>query len=96
MQEPSLVAGMKPDDARYGIEMAGEEGLLVTDNDGSTLKQQLPTEKGNYIHFFEGVYQALRSGSEMPVTADDGWRIMKIMDAAYESSKTSKVVGLPG
>jgi predicted dehydrogenase len=96
LQEPSLVAGMKPDDARYGIEMAGEEGLLVTDNDGSTLKQLQPTEKGNYIHFFEGVYQALRSVSEMPVTADDGWRIMKIMDAAYESSKTGKVVGLPG
>ena len=96
LQEPSLAAGMKPDDARYGIEMAGEEGLLVTDNNGSTLKELLPTEKGNYMHFFEGVYKAFCLDSEMPVTADDGIKIMKIMDAAYESSKERKVVSLAG
>jgi hypothetical protein len=94
LQEPSLLSGMKPDDARYGIEMAGEEGLLVLDSNGSTKKELIPTEKGNYMHYFEGVYQALRMGSSMPVSGEAGWAVMKIMDAAYLSAQEQKVVHL--
>lgn len=94
LQEPSLLAGMKPNDPAYGLENAGEEGLLVTDHDGHTVRENIATEKGDYSHYFEGVFQALREGKDMPVTMDQALLQMEIIDAAYLSSKEKRVVTL--
>jgi len=40
------------------------------------------------------VYEALTNNKPMPVTAEDGVRVMKVIDAVYKSSKEQRVVGL--
>jgi UDP-N-acetylglucosamine 3-dehydrogenase len=37
---------------------------------------------------------AVRTGSQPAVTAEDGWRVLKVIDAAYESARTGQRVDL--
>jgi predicted dehydrogenase len=40
------------------------------------------------------VYEALAHDKPMPVTVDDGILVMQIIDAAYKSNATKKVIDL--
>lgn len=62
--------------------------------EGETIRETIPTKPGNYYDFFDGVYQSIKKGKTEPVTADDGLKVMKIIEAALESSKEGKVVKL--
>ncbi|MBR07523.1 MAG: oxidoreductase [Rickettsiales bacterium] len=90
VQEDQLQAGMTPDSKEYGIESVDEKGVLHID----TRKGQIPTERGNYMDFYEGVYQSIRKGASEPVTASDGVLVMQVIDAAFESYEKGVVIKL--
>jgi predicted dehydrogenase len=50
--------------------------------------------RGNYAQFFEGLYRSIAHDEIEPVSAEDGVRVMKIIDAAFASSDEGKVVGI--
>ncbi|MFV8351542.1 Gfo/Idh/MocA family oxidoreductase [Flavobacterium sp. XS2P14] len=50
------------------------------------------TLQGNYYYFFEGIYRSITDDIEEPVTATEGIHVMKIIEAAIESSAQQKVV----
>jgi len=89
VQETKLQAGEKPTKDGWR-EPESEKGLLNTDKG----KETIETLPGNYYAYYDGVYQAITDNKEMPVTADDGIRVMKIIDAAFLSSKEGRVVKL--
>ena len=71
VQEAQLDNGMPPGADGYGVEPAGEEGILVTmsvDNQKTT--ERVPAEKGEYIKLFEAVYQAIRNHALYPITEE--------------------------
>lgn len=80
VQEDQLKADMKPNDPAYGIESPELEGVLHTET-----ISKVPSHKGDYRIFYAGVHDALVSDLPMPVTAEDGINVMKIIDAAFES-----------
>jgi scyllo-inositol 2-dehydrogenase (NADP+) len=90
VQEDQLQAGMTPDNEAYGLEPADEKGVLHID----TRRGSIPTEKGNYMDFYEGVYQSIRTDSLEPVTAADGVLVMRVIDAAFESHEKGIAVKL--
>jgi len=90
VQEDQLQLGMKPNEPTYGIEPKVAQGTLHT----AMYKRQVPTLPGNYMDFFEGVYQAITNNKQEPVTAQDGVNVMRIIDAAFESAKREVVVRL--
>jgi len=47
---------------------------------------------GNYMEFYEGVYRSITDGQPEPVSADDGIRVMRIIDAAFRSHRDGAVV----
>jgi len=94
VQETNLLRGMKPDAAGYGIEPIDEQGLLHTEKDGKIIRERIPTLSGNYMDYFDGVYQSITSGKPIPVNAEDGVRVMKIIEAAYLSHRERKVIDL--
>lgn len=89
VQEPQLDQGMKPADTGYGIEPDGCEGRLYA---GEGEPQLVRSPPGNYMEFYEGVYRSITDGQPEPVSADDGIRVMRIIDAAFRSHRDGAVV----
>ena len=57
-------------------------------------REHIPILQGNYHGFFTGVYEAIRNGATAPVTALEGARVIKIIEAARQSSAEGKIVEL--
>jgi scyllo-inositol 2-dehydrogenase (NADP+) len=94
VQEANLLSGMKPNAVGYGIEPDEEHGLLHTEQNGVVVRERILSLPGNYMDYFDGVYQSITSGKPLPVTAEDGVRVMKIIEAAYLSHRERKVIDL--
>jgi scyllo-inositol 2-dehydrogenase (NADP+) len=91
-QEVMLQQGLMPGCLGWGVEAISEWGLLHTEKDGQVIKQYLPTPKGNYLDFYDGIYAALTSGAENPVNPADAVNVIKVIEKAFESSKAGAVV----
>lgn len=94
VQEAQLQAGKLPTDDDYGIEPTSERGLLHTEIDGAMIREYIPSERGNYLDFYEGMYQAIRHEAPVPVSAEDGKRVIQIIEAAFKSSQQRQVIDL--
>lgn len=96
VQEADLQAGKKPTGSDWGVEPSGEQGLLHTEVDGKIIRERIESLPGNYMEYYEGIYQALVHDKQLPVTALDGVHVMRVIDAAFASSEEKRVVELPG
>jgi scyllo-inositol 2-dehydrogenase (NADP+) len=94
IQEDVLKTGAKPNRNDWGTEPKELEGLLHTEINGEEVRKTIPTLQGNYYGLFDGVYQSITEGKQEPVTAEDGIKTMKIIDAALESSRQGKIIQL--
>lgn len=94
VQETNLQAGMKPDTIDWGTEPESESGLLHTEINGKTVRDKVATLKGNYCDYYNAVYTAITENKPMPVTVDDGIRVMKIIEASVKSCKEKRVIEL--
>ena len=94
VQEKQLIAGKIPGTAGYGIEPETEKGLLHTEQNGKIIREQVPTLNGNYMDYYEGIYNAIRNGEPVPVSAADGMNVIRVIEAAVQSSREKRVVEL--
>ena len=94
VQETELVAGKIPNTTDWGTEPESEQGLLHTEKDGKIIREKIQSLQGNYYDYYDQVYKALTEDKPMPVTADDGINVMRIIESAIESSYEKKVVYL--
>jgi scyllo-inositol 2-dehydrogenase (NADP+) len=62
--------------------------------DGVIVREKVETEKGNYLGYFEGVYQSIVNDQTEPVTAADGVNTMRVLEAAILSDSEKRVVSL--
>lgn len=92
VQEASLQAGIKPDAEGYGIEPEYEQGLLHTEKNRAVVRERIPTLPGNYMDYFDAMHKAITENKPVPVSAEEGIRVMKIIEAAYRSRKENRVV----
>ncbi|HWB92521.1 MAG TPA: Gfo/Idh/MocA family oxidoreductase [Puia sp.] len=92
VQEKHLLAGEMPGGPDWGVEPEAERGLLTAEIDGLVVRERVPTEKGNYMDYFDGIYAAIRDGAALPVTAEQGVRIVRVIEKAYESLAAKGVV----
>lgn len=95
VQEEVLLQGQIPKGVDWGKEPDEEQGLLHTTMNGETIRKRIPTLQGNYGAYYEKIYQALRHGAAVPVTALDGIRTMTIMEMARQSNRERRVIDLP-
>jgi scyllo-inositol 2-dehydrogenase (NADP+) len=94
VQEDELKLGLKPNLTTWGTEKEGQEGLLHTEIDGKIIKEKVPTLKGNYYAFFDGVYESINNGKQESVTAQDGVNVMRIIEAAFQSNDHKRIIDL--
>lgn len=90
VQEEELKLGEKPMVIEWGIEPEFKSGVLHTEIEGMTVRENVPTLRGNYYGFFDGLYRYIREGAAAPVSAQDGINVMRIIEMAIESSQHKK------
>ncbi|MCW3087325.1 MAG: oxidoreductase [Sediminibacterium sp.] len=94
IQELKLMINEKPNLTDWGTEPENEQGLLHTEKDGKPIREKVPTLQGNYYEYYDAVYQAIREGKPMAVSATDGIHVMQIIEAAFRSNHERKVIDL--
>lgn len=92
VQEEELKAGKKPMVTDWGKEPDFKKGVLHTEIEGEEVREHVPTIAGNYYYFFDELYKAIRKGKPVPVSAQDGIRTMRIIEAAIESASAKKYI----
>lgn len=92
VQEKQLIAGKIPGTAGYGIEPETEKGLLHTEQGGKIIRELVPTLNGNYMEYYDGIYNAIRNDQPVPVSAADGMNVIRLIEAAVQSSREKRVV----
>ncbi len=94
VQETDLQANKIPNRTDWGIEPEHQKGLLHTEVDGQLIKESIKSEQGNYADYYDGIYNALVHNTPLPVTAEEGMQVIKIIEAAYKSNEEKRVVDL--
>ena len=87
VQEDQLQDGLTPDDPIYGIEAKSDNGLLHTELEGLVFRKKITTNSGNYGLYYNAMAEAIRNNKPVPVTAQEGVNVMKIIDLAFESHR---------
>ncbi len=88
-QEADLDAGRKPQGDTWGQESPQDYGVLQVDGG---IPERIPSEKGNFMAFYENVFQSLRGDANPAVSVQDGINSMRVIDAAMESSREKRVI----
>ncbi|MFV0606516.1 MAG: Gfo/Idh/MocA family oxidoreductase [Niabella sp.] len=70
------------------------DGILHSEINGFVVKRQTRSGIGNYMNYYQDVYDALVNGKPNPVPASDAVLTMKVVDAALESSSKRCAVNL--
>jgi len=82
VQESQLNAGILPNNASFGVELSGSEGILTTQtNEGKKKLKKIVAEKANYRQVYEDVFQSLRNGKNYPVTKEQIITQLKIIES---------------
>lgn len=94
VQEMQLQSGILPTDAAYGVEPATEKGLLHTEKDGKITREYIDSFKGNYSEYYEAIYQAVLHHKPLPVAAEEGRDVIRILEAALRSAELQSRIDL--
>lgn len=94
VQEVALQSGKIPNTPGWGEEPDNEKGLLHTEKEGRIIKEYISSEGGNYMEYYDGIYKAMRLQQPLPVTAEEGLDVIRIITAAHQSSKEKKIIEL--
>jgi predicted dehydrogenase len=94
VQETMLKEGAIPGQEDWGTEPETEKGLLHTEINGKVVREFIQSEQGNYNEYYNAIYESIRNNKPLPVTAEEGTDVIKIIVAAFESSRIQKVLDL--
>lgn len=94
VQEIDLQKEKSPADKDWGIEAETAKGLLHTEIEGKIIREYIPSEKGNYMSYYNGIFEALRKDGPLPVTAEDGLNVIHIIEAAFKSVREKRTIEL--
>jgi predicted dehydrogenase len=93
-QEAELDAGKIPGSEGWGEEPESAWGIINTTYKGKSINGSFPTLAGNYLAFYENVYQAIRNNKPLLVRPVQARNVIRIIEAAYKSNRDAQVVTL--
>ncbi len=94
LQETELLKGTIPSLEPWCPAPDKADGLLHTLIDGQLVRKETRSTPGNYMGFFEDVYQLLVNGAPNPVPVADAIKTMTVLDAAQQSHHEKRVIKL--
>lgn len=94
VQEKDLQQLKDLTDADWGTEAETGKGLLHTEIGGKVIREYIPSEQGNYMYYYNGIFEAIRNDKELPVTATQGMQVIRIIETAFQSIKEKRIIQL--
>lgn len=91
-QEEDLKSGRYPDESDWGTEPKKFWGKINTDINGLHVTGRIETIPGNYLTYYDGIYDAIRNNQELIVKPEQSLDVMRIIEGAIESNRTGDVV----
>jgi len=91
-QEDDLNQGRLPGGEDWGKENEENRGLLHTEIEGKIFRGKYKTIAGNYPAYYNNIYNVLRNGAKLEVTAEEAALTVKVIEAAFESVRRGKAV----
>jgi predicted dehydrogenase len=91
-QEQALNEGKIPGSEGWGVEPENYWGKLNTTINGGHYEGPLETIPGNYLKFYDNVYDAIRNDTSLTVPPEDALSGLKIIEACLVSSKSKKAL----
>jgi scyllo-inositol 2-dehydrogenase (NADP+) len=92
VQEPQLRSGMPASDPQFGFEPQSQWGSLTDGASGQ--RETIVSEQGRWTQYYAQVRACIEQGAAPPVTAGEGREIVRIIEAALESSRRGQRVTL--
>jgi predicted dehydrogenase len=91
-QEELLKSGAVPSTHDWGVETEEEWGDINAEINGKVLKGKYPSRRGNYLYFYESVYQHLRNAQPLPTIAENVLLSIRVIETAFESAKKREMI----
>lgn len=85
-QERALQGGATLGGPHWGEEPEANWGTLATTHDDQPVERRIPTIPGDYRKYYENVRDAIWGVAPLAVTAEQGWRTIRLLELALESS----------
>lgn len=86
-QEDQLKAGLRPGAPGWGEDPARDYGTLTTELDGGLpITATVPTLRGSYEAYYQGVADHLVRGAPVPVTAESARANIRVIELARQSA----------
>lgn len=93
-QEEDLKAGKKLTDINWGKEDEKYWGLINTEVEGLHFNGKIETIQGNYLAYYDSIYNSLRKSIPLEVKAEEALNNIKLINAALLSNSKGDVVRL--
>jgi predicted dehydrogenase len=93
-QEEALLKGEMPGRPDWGEEDEQNWGILHTEVNGEPFCGKYPSLPGNYNAFYQNIYEHLRSGKPLATDARYVSGVIRIIEAAYRSSREEKAISI--
>ena len=90
-QEEIRTNGLMPDSPHWGEEDSSIWGLLHTEKNTINVRERYPSLPGNYGAFYENIYQHIRNGIILGKRCREVVDVIRLIEAAWESSRTKSV-----
>lgn len=94
VQEQALLAERIPNETDWGQEPESDWGLLHTEINGTVVREKIPSFSGQYMQYYNAIYDAIVHGKSLPVLPEEALDVIKIIEAAYTSNANKKVIEL--
>jgi predicted dehydrogenase len=92
VQEDALKAGGTPGTAGWGCEQEESWGLLNTDINDLHFKGKIETLPGNYLAFYDNIYDHMVKGKPLAVKPEQAAEVIKIILAVKRSNEQNKTI----
>ena len=91
-QESDLKAGKYPNEAEWGKEPQKLWGKLNTEWNGLHFSGTIETIAGNYLAYYNNIFDAIRLGTELIVQPEQSLEVIRIIEAVIESNRSGSTV----
>jgi predicted dehydrogenase len=91
-QEQALKEGKIPGSTSWGYEPREGWGKLYVSIGTLHVEGVVETAVGNYLAYYDNIYDVLRQGKEPAVTAEQGRDVIRLIEACTESNRLRKAV----
>lgn len=91
-QEEALQEGQMPEGEDWGAENPENWGMITIDYQDLNIDGSIETEHGNYMGFYDNVYDVLRNDGTVAVKPKDARNVIRIIELAFESRRIDKEI----